>query len=83
MFGLSPIHLIFLAVIVLILFGRGKISEFMGDFGKGIKSFKQGMAEDEQKPAPPPAQITSAAPVAPPPPAESEKAPDASNASNP
>ena len=55
----------------------------MGDFGKGIKSFKQGMAEDEQKPAPPPAQITSAAPVAPPPAAESEKAPDASNASNP
>ncbi len=61
MFGLSPIHLLLLAVVVLILFGRGRISEFMGDFGKGIKSFKQGMTEDEQKPAAPPPQITPAA----------------------
>lgn len=82
MFGLSPIHLLLLAVVVLILFGRGKISEFMGDFGKGVKSFKQGMAEDEHKPAPPPAQITSAAPAAPPV-AEAEKAPDTSNLPNP
>ena len=84
MFGLSPIHLIFLAIVVLILFGRGKISEFMGDFGKGIKSFKQGMAEEgtEQKPAAPPAQITSTPPAAPPV-AESQKAPDAPNPSNP
>jgi sec-independent protein translocase protein TatA len=42
------------------LFGRGRISEMMGDFGKGIKSFKQGMADEESKPAsPPPAQIPS------------------------
>jgi sec-independent protein translocase protein TatA len=56
MFGLSPIHLLLFAVVVLILFGRGRISEFMGDFGKGIKSFKQGMNDDD-KPALPPAQI--------------------------
>jgi sec-independent protein translocase protein TatA len=31
---------------VLLLFGRGKISELMGDFGKGIKSFKQGIADE-------------------------------------
>jgi sec-independent protein translocase protein TatA len=31
---------------VLVLFGRGGISEMMGDFGKGIKSFKEGMNED-------------------------------------
>ena len=58
MFGLSPAHLIFFAIVVLILFGRGRISEFMGDFGKGIKSFKQGIADEENKPAsPPPARI--------------------------
>jgi sec-independent protein translocase protein TatA len=81
MFGLSPIHLLLLAVVVLILFGRGKISEFMGDFGKGVKSFKQGMADDpaEQKPAAPPPQI---APT-PPPVAESQATPDPSNTSNP
>ena len=82
MFGLSPIHLLLLAVVVLILFVRGKISEFMGDFGKGVKSFKQGMAEDptEQKPAPPPPQITSVPSVGV---SESDKARDAANASDP
>ena len=55
--GLSLPHLIVLALVVLVLFGRGRISEMMGDFGKGIKSFKQGIAEEETKPAAPPAQI--------------------------
>ena len=64
MFGLSPAHLIFFAVVVLILFGRGRISEFMGDFGKGIKSFKQGMADENQpQPPVPPAQIPAAPPA--------------------
>ncbi|MFM5917841.1 MAG: twin-arginine translocase TatA/TatE family subunit [Novosphingobium sp.] len=63
MFGLSPVHLLVLAVVVLVLFGRGKVSEFMGDFGKGVKSFKQGMADEATptQPAPPP-QIPPAAP---------------------
>ena len=43
-------HWIILLLIVVLLFGRGKISEIMGDVAKGIKSFKQGMAEDEAKP---------------------------------
>ena len=65
MFGLSPAHLIFFAIVVLILFGRGRISEFMGDFGKGIKSFKQGMADESQpQPPAPPAQILAAPLVA-------------------
>ena len=51
-------HLIILALVVLILFGRGRISEMMGDFGKGIKSFKQGMNEGADTPVvQPPAQI--------------------------
>jgi len=54
-------HWIILLVVVLILFGRGRISEIMGDFGKGIKSFKQGLNdEDATRNVTPPA-----APVAP------------------
>ena len=48
--GLSVWQLAIVAVVVLVLFGRGRISEMMGDFGKGIKSFKQGMNEDERPP---------------------------------
>jgi sec-independent protein translocase protein TatA len=56
--GLSLPHLIVLALVVLVLFGRGRISEMMGDFGKGIKSFKAGMSDEDNKPVPPPpAQI--------------------------
>jgi sec-independent protein translocase protein TatA len=41
-------HWILVAVLILLLFGgRGKISELMGDFAQGIKSFKKGMADDE------------------------------------
>ena len=64
--GLSLPHLIVLALVVLILFGRGRISEMMGDFGKGIKSFKQGMSDEENKPVPPPpAQLQQQAPPPP------------------
>jgi len=64
MLGLSVPHLLILAVVVLVLFGRGRISEMMGDFGKGINSFKKGLAEgDEVKPQAPASQIP------PPPPA--------------
>ncbi|ALV28873.1 twin-arginine translocase TatA/TatE family subunit [Pannonibacter sp. Q-1] len=40
-------QLLIIAVIVILLFGRGKISDLMGDVAKGIKSFKKGMAEDD------------------------------------
>ena len=66
MFGLSPIHLLLLALVVLVLFGRGKVSEFMGDFGKGIKSFKEGMNDDTSHVVPPASQIAPPAPTAPP-----------------
>jgi len=46
--GLSVWHwLIFLAVALLFFGGSGKISSIMGDVAKGIKSFKKGMAEDD------------------------------------
>jgi sec-independent protein translocase protein TatA len=40
-------HWLVVIILVLLLFGRGRISDMMGDIGKGLKSFKQGMAEDE------------------------------------
>jgi sec-independent protein translocase protein TatA len=48
--GVSIWHWIVVGVIVMLLFGRGKVSELMGDVAKGIKSFKKGMAEDESPP---------------------------------
>ncbi|MDE8650380.1 twin-arginine translocase TatA/TatE family subunit [Novosphingobium album (ex Liu et al. 2023)] len=60
--GLSLWHWIIVLLVVLILFGRGRISEIMGDFGKGIKSFKEGVNEEtanRSAPATPPAQIAS------------------------
>lgn len=48
--SLGPWQLIIIALVILVLFGRGRISEMMGDFGKGINSFKKGMSEEE-KPA--------------------------------
>ena len=46
--GVSIWHWIIVGVIVMLLFGRGKVSELMGDVAKGIKSFKKGMADDEE-----------------------------------
>jgi len=40
-------HWLIVLVVVLLLFGRGKIPELMGDMAKGIKSFKKGMTDDD------------------------------------
>jgi len=40
-------HWVIVIAVVLLLFGRGKISELMGDVAQGIKAFKKGMTEDE------------------------------------
>jgi sec-independent protein translocase protein TatA len=41
-------QLLFIALIILVLFGRGRISGVMGDFGKGVKSFRKSLAEDDE-----------------------------------
>ncbi|MBK8009434.1 MAG: twin-arginine translocase TatA/TatE family subunit [Rhizobiales bacterium] len=63
--GLSIWHWLVVAVVVLLLFGRGKISELMGDAAKGIKAFKKGMADDEPTAASttPPKTIDQTPPV--------------------
>ena len=40
-------HWMVVLLVVLLLFGSGKVSNLMGDFAKGIKSFKKNMAEDD------------------------------------
>ena len=45
----SPLQLIIVLVIVLLLFGRNRIPQLMGDIAKGIKSFKSGMKDEEKK----------------------------------
>lgn len=62
--SLSIWHWIVVLAVVLLLFGRGKISDLMGDVAKGIKSFKKGLAEDDE-PAKGNIASTAAAPEAP------------------
>ena len=47
--GLSWFHWMIVLVVVLLLFGgRGKITQIMGDFAKGINAFKKGLKEDDK-----------------------------------
>ena len=51
MFGghFSPIGLLLIAVVVLVLFGRGKVSSLMGEVGKGITAFKRGIDDGKRE----------------------------------
>ncbi|HEY4343622.1 MAG TPA: twin-arginine translocase TatA/TatE family subunit [Parvibaculum sp.] len=44
---LSWTHIIVVVAVIVLLFGRGKVSDLMGDVAKGIKSFKKGLADDD------------------------------------
>lgn len=56
----SLIHWAVLILVVILLFGRGRISDLMGDLAKGITSFKKGLADEDSTPSAksPPAQLT-------------------------
>ena len=76
--GVSIWPWIVVGIVVMLLFGRGKISELMGDVAKGIKSFKQGMSDDTAeaaKPAEPVKTIEA--------PAQTAQAPQAAPAAEP
>lgn len=47
--GFSFGHLILLLIIVLVVFGVGKLPQVMGDLGKGIRAFKDGMKDGEKE----------------------------------
>ncbi len=46
--GISFWQILIVVALLVILFGRGKISELMGDVAKGVKSFKKGINEDDE-----------------------------------
>ncbi len=46
--GFSIWHWLVVGIIILLLFGKGRFSDMMGDVAKGIKSFKKGMSEDDE-----------------------------------
>ena len=49
--GLSPIHWLIIAAVLLLIFARpGKLSSFMGDAAKGIRAFRDGLKDEEKKP---------------------------------
>jgi sec-independent protein translocase protein TatA len=58
----NPFQLLLVLLVVVLLFGKGKISDLMGDVAKGIKSFKKGMSEDDAQTPPAQPGQTAAAP---------------------
>lgn len=62
--GLSIWHMLLLAVVAMVFLGKGRLSEFMGDAGKGLKNFKKGLTEEEETPRPAP-RLENQPPVAP------------------
>jgi sec-independent protein translocase protein TatA len=46
--NVGPFQILIIALVILVLFGRGRISEMMGDFGKGVKSFRKGLSDDDE-----------------------------------
>lgn len=88
--GFSIWHWLIVGLVVLLLFGKGRFSDMMGDVAKGLKNFKKGMTEDEEathrrltsenaaQPAPPPA--VPAPPAAAAPTAEPTAEPDRNQA---
>ena len=48
--GISFTQIAIVVVLVVLLFGRGKISDLMGDVAKGIKSFKKGISDNSETP---------------------------------
>jgi sec-independent protein translocase protein TatA len=75
--GFSLWHWLIVGLVILLLFGKGRFSDMMGDVAKGLKSFKKGMSEDEEaeqrrltaersaqaQPVPPPAAPAEPAPA--------------------
>jgi sec-independent protein translocase protein TatA len=50
-FNLGPTELIIILVIIIILFGAGRISKIAGELGQGIREFRKGLSPDEEKKA--------------------------------
>jgi len=55
--NVGPMQILVIALVILVLFGRGRISEMMGDFGKGVKSFRKGLSDEDEPTTKPAAGI--------------------------
>ncbi len=62
--NIGPMGLLLIAVVVLVLFGRGKISSLMGEVGKGITAFKKGVSDGAKDVENTTDEITDARPAA-------------------
>jgi sec-independent protein translocase protein TatA len=60
--SLSIWHWLIVILVVVLLFGRGKISDLMGDVAKGVKSFKKGLSDDDEAETVTPKPIDQKAP---------------------
>ena len=47
--GIGPVQILLILLVILIIFGAGKLPKVMGDMGKGIKNFKKGLNEEDEK----------------------------------
>lgn len=61
--GFSLWHWAVVGILILLLFGKGRFSEMMGDVAKGLKSFKRGIAEDDEPGALAPPQRQARSPA--------------------
>jgi sec-independent protein translocase protein TatA len=59
----SPIHWIIVIGVIALLFGGSRVGSLMGELGKGVKAFKQNIADDRTAAAPAPPPPTNAAPA--------------------
>jgi sec-independent protein translocase protein TatA len=64
--GFSLWHWLIVGIVILLLFGKGRFSDMMGDVAKGLKSFKKGMSEDDEPAPAPPRRIIEEKPLDPP-----------------
>ena len=58
----NPWQILLVALVVILLFGKGKVSDLMGDVAKGIKAFKKGLS-DEEAPSAPSQSVSPAKPL--------------------
>ena len=63
--GFSIWHWLVVGIIILLLFGKGRFSDMMGDVAKGLKSFKKGLSEEETAEAEAPPSRIEGRPAAP------------------
>ena len=77
--SLGPTELIIILIIVLVVFGGGRIGEIGGALGKGIREFKGSFKDEDPEPAPPPRPTAS---TAPPPPSPSDPVRNSRNSSH-